>query len=411
MPGTVPAWPRTRSRGSRRGTERSKPRKSGKNSAATTAAAVDEAADGPGGYPADDRGGGPRGRRRRAGRPRGHARRPPRRAPARAGDRSVGGTGRGGRAARDAHRRGHPCRGRPDRHPRALRPCRAARRVRRARSRAPAPGSCRPPSWPSWPQAIPPAGGALANGRWWPVVTLGTPGGPAMAFDHLDIVTAGVERLRDGARAQRRRHRRLGGPAVHTRRPPPASTDAAWGEEPRAGQLPAQGAGETPGFVRPTSGTRTVGTGRPADLYVRGSGAVLHPPMPQPTLRHSGTSASDDGPVSGQQDADRLRAGFPATTAPGGTSRVTTEPAPTTASAPTVTPGSTTTPPPSHRVVADDKTGEANLPLGPAQSGVDRMAGGEQLHVRPDLGRRRRWSRRRRPGRRGRSSRTSGRRS
>ena len=42
------------------------------------------------------------------------------------------------------------------------------------------------------------------------------------------------------------------------------------------------------------------------------------------------------------------RAGTPAATTPGGKSRVTTAPAPTTVSSPIVTPGQTTTPPPSH---------------------------------------------------------------
>jgi 8-oxo-dGTP diphosphatase len=128
-------------------------------------------------------------------------------------------------------------------------------------------------------RAVPPAGGALANGRWWPVVTLGTPGGPAMAFDHLDIVTAGVERLRTA----------LGRSDVATALVDQPFTlgdlrrvyGAAWGEEPEPANFRRKVLA-TPGFVRPTSGTRTVGTGRPADLYVRGSGAVLHPPMPRP---------------------------------------------------------------------------------------------------------------------------------
>ncbi len=45
-----------------------------------------------------------------------------------------------------------------------------------------------------------------------------------------------------------------------------------------------------------------------------------------------------------------IRAGLPTATTPGGRSPVTTAPAPTTVSAPMVTPGSTMTPPPSHVV-------------------------------------------------------------
>ena len=46
------------------------------------------------------------------------------------------------------------------------------------------------------PGAAPPAGGELASGRWWPASAIGTEGGPTMAFDHLDIVTSAIERLR-----------------------------------------------------------------------------------------------------------------------------------------------------------------------------------------------------------------------
>ncbi len=38
----------------------------------------------------------------------------------------------------------------------------------------------------------------------------------------------------------------------------------------------------TPGFLEPTGATRAVGTGRPADLYRRGGGTGLRPPMLRP---------------------------------------------------------------------------------------------------------------------------------
>ena len=38
----------------------------------------------------------------------------------------------------------------------------------------------------------------------------------------------------------------------------------------------------TPGFVEPTGGLRTVTTGRPAELYGRGVGVRLHPPLVRP---------------------------------------------------------------------------------------------------------------------------------
>jgi 8-oxo-dGTP diphosphatase len=127
--------------------------------------------------------------------------------------------------------------------------------------------------------AVPPAGGALASGRWWPVDVIGTDDGPAMAFDHLDIVTTGVERLRS-----RLEHSDLATALVDE----PFTIgdlrrvyEAAWGD----GLEPANFRRKvlaTPGLVAQTAGTRTVGTGRPAELYVRGVGAVLHPPMPRP---------------------------------------------------------------------------------------------------------------------------------
>ena len=126
---------------------------------------------------------------------------------------------------------------------------------------------------------VPPAGGALASGRWWRVDTIGTDGGPTLAFDHLDIVEAGVERLRsrleqtDVATALVEEPFTLG----DLRR----AYEAAWGIELEPANFRRKVLA-TPGFVAQTAGKRIVGTGRPADLYVRGAGAVLHPPIPRP---------------------------------------------------------------------------------------------------------------------------------
>jgi 8-oxo-dGTP diphosphatase len=127
--------------------------------------------------------------------------------------------------------------------------------------------------------AVPPVGGALASGRWWPVGAVGTAGGPSMAFDHLDIVAAGVERLR-----WRIEHSDLATALVEEpftigdlRR----AYEAVWGVELEPANFRRKVLG-TPGLVAQTAGVRVVGTGRPADLYVRGAGAVLHPPMPRP---------------------------------------------------------------------------------------------------------------------------------
>ena len=129
------------------------------------------------------------------------------------------------------------------------------------------------------PKAVPPAGGAMASGRWWPVEDLGTDGGPPMAFDHFDIVRTGVERLRT-----RLEHTDLATALVDE----PFSIgdlrrvyEAAWG----VGLEPANFRRKvlaTPGLVAQTAGTRVVGTGRPAELYLRGAGATMHPPIPRP---------------------------------------------------------------------------------------------------------------------------------
>jgi 8-oxo-dGTP diphosphatase len=127
--------------------------------------------------------------------------------------------------------------------------------------------------------AVPPAGGALASGRWWPVHVIGTDDGPPMAFDHLDIVTTGLERLRS-----RLEHGDLATALVDE----PFTVgdlrrvyEAAWGIELEPANFRRKVLA-TPGLIAQTAGTRTVGTGRPAELYVRGTGGVLHPPMPRP---------------------------------------------------------------------------------------------------------------------------------
>ncbi len=198
------------------------------------------------------------------------------------------------------------------------------------------------------PRAVPPPGGTLATGRWWPVDAAGTTRLPALAFDHLDMLASAIEGLR--ARLER------GDLATALLDEPFTLGDlrrayeAVWGVELEPANFRRKVLA-TPGFVEPTGGSRIVGTGRPAELYGRGSGAELYPPMPRAAL------TGQDRRPSGRGHAGHAsppwvdgsgRAGLPATTAPSGTSRVTTAPAPITASRPIVTPGSTTAPPPSH---------------------------------------------------------------
>src|SRR5579885_2606079 len=63
----------------------------------------------------------------------------------------------------------------------------------------------------------------------------------------------------------------------------------------------------------------------------------------RPGPGYEGTAAGGGYPRCRER---RIRAGLPATVAPGGTSRVTTPPAPTIASSPIVTPGRMIAPPP-----------------------------------------------------------------
>jgi 8-oxo-dGTP diphosphatase len=128
-------------------------------------------------------------------------------------------------------------------------------------------------------RAVPPAGGSLASGRWWAVDAVGSHEGPTLAFDHADILAAALEALRasleqtDLATALVEEPFTLG----DLRR----TYDLVWGAELEPANFRRKVL-TTPGFVTPHGGTRTVGTGRPADLYRRGPGATLHPPMPRP---------------------------------------------------------------------------------------------------------------------------------
>ena len=77
-------------------------------------------------------------------------------------------------------------------------------------------------------------------------------------------------------------------------------------------------------------------------------------------------------------------AGFPTATAPAGMSLTTTDPAPTTASSPMVTPGQTITPPPSQTLLPIVMGLPPSKPL-LRVGGSNGWMGGQQLHVRADL--------------------------
>jgi len=128
-------------------------------------------------------------------------------------------------------------------------------------------------------RATPPAGGDVASGRWWAVGDVSLEKGPTMAFDHRQILGAGVAMVAekfersDLATAMIEEPFTLG----DLRR----AYEAVWG----ATLEPANFRRKilaTPSFVEPTGLLRGVTTGRPAELYRRGSGVQLHPPLVRP---------------------------------------------------------------------------------------------------------------------------------
>lgn len=125
-------------------------------------------------------------------------------------------------------------------------------------------------------RAAPPAGGAVASGRWWPVDKLLGKKGLQLAFDHRSILEAGVEQVAEDLE--------WSDLAVFLVEEPFTLGDlrrayeAVWGTPLEPANFRRKVLA-TPGFVKPTGGRRAVTTGRPAELYRRGGGGRLHPPL------------------------------------------------------------------------------------------------------------------------------------
>jgi len=128
-------------------------------------------------------------------------------------------------------------------------------------------------------RATPPAGGKVASGRWWRVSEVMAKKGPTLAFDHAAILSAALASVDAGLESSD-----LGIGLVEepfTLGDLRRAYEAVWG-------VPLEPANfrrkvlATPGFVEATGQVRMVTTGRPAELYRRGTGGRLHPPLLRP---------------------------------------------------------------------------------------------------------------------------------
>lgn len=130
-------------------------------------------------------------------------------------------------------------------------------------------------------------GGDAAAARWWPVEDLGLldggPDVPTLAFDHAQILTDAVERVRS-----KLEYTTLAAGFV----PEPFTLAdlrrvyaAVWGQAPDLGNFRRKVLG-TEGFVveAERSGAAAAGPagGRPPLMYRRGNAAIMHPPMLRP---------------------------------------------------------------------------------------------------------------------------------
>lgn len=128
-------------------------------------------------------------------------------------------------------------------------------------------------------RATAPAGGSVASGRWWSVDKVFAKKGAPLAFDHTAILAAGVESVAGGLEWSDLATGLVEEPFTlgDLRR----VYEAVWGAPLEPANFRRKVLA-SPGFVRPTGGLRTVTTGRPAELYRRGDGGRLTPPLVRP---------------------------------------------------------------------------------------------------------------------------------
>lgn len=125
----------------------------------------------------------------------------------------------------------------------------------------------------------PTAGSDAADARWWAVADLmDEDTGPGLAFDHAEILAAGLERVRSKLEYTTLAAQFVSEPFtlgdLH------AVYGAVWGEAPHLPNFRRK-VMSTDGFVSPAGAQRPGGldTGRPAALYRRGTATDVVPPL------------------------------------------------------------------------------------------------------------------------------------
>jgi L-aspartate oxidase len=136
---------------------------------------------------------------------------------------------------------------------------------------------------PDLPEAV--AGRTARTAEWVRVEPGATGIDRVLAFDHAEILAAGLERAR--ARLEYTTLATTFLPALFTLSDLQSVYEAVWGTDLDLSNLRRKVLGAT-GFVAPTglAATRSPGErGRPAELYQAGAGAILNPPITRPATR------------------------------------------------------------------------------------------------------------------------------